>query len=169
MREKRILVRLTSVDDLDKVMVIYANARERMAESGNPNQWIDGYPTVADINKDICNGVSYIIEIDGIIAGVFTYIIGKDPTYEVIDGEWLNDNPYGTIHRIAAAPGYRGVADICLDFCKSKGVDIRIDTHADNTPMLGWISSRGFSYCGVIHCHNGTPRKAFHLASDLKG
>lgn len=160
---ENVIVRPTSAEDLDNVMLIYDYAREKMAESGNPNQWIDGYPTVADIRNDIVNGVSYVIEIDGIIAGVFVFISGNDPTYEVIEGEWLNDNPYGTIHRIAAAPGFKGIADICLDFCKSKGIDIRIDTHSDNVPMLGWITSRGFSYCGIIYCHNGTPRKAFQL------
>lgn len=162
---ENIIVRPTVAEDLERVMEIYAFARERMAANGNPNQWINGYPAVADILKDISSGVSYVIEIDGIIAGVFTYIIGNDPTYDIIDGEWLNNDPYGTIHRIASAPGFRGIADICLDFCKSKGVDIRIDTHADNAPMLGWITSRGFSYCGIIYCHNGTPRKAFQLES----
>lgn len=160
-----IIVRPTVAEDLERVMEIYSFARERMAANGNPNQWINGYPAVADIMGDISSGVSYVVEISGIIAGVFTYIIGNDPTYDFIEGEWLNDRPYGTIHRIAAAPGFNGVADICLDFCKSKGVDIRIDTHADNAPMLGWITSRGFSYCGIIYCHNGTPRKAFQLTS----
>lgn len=161
----KIIVRPTVAEDLERVMEIYAFARERMAANGNPNQWINGYPAVADIMSDISSGVSYVVEISGIIAGVFTYIIGNDPTYDFIVGEWLNDRPYGTIHRIASAPGYKGIADICLDFCKSNGVDIRIDTHADNAPMLGWITSRGFSYCGIIYCHNGTPRKAFQLAS----
>lgn len=162
---KEINVRPTDAEDLDRVKEIYAFARERMAANGNPNQWVNGYPAVADIMGDISNGVSYVVVIDGMIAGVFTYIIGNDPTYVVIEGEWLNDRPYGTIHRIAAAPGFKGIADVCLDFCKSKGIDIRIDTHADNAPMLGWITSRGFSYCGIIYCHNGTPRKAFQLAS----
>lgn len=165
---ENIIVRQTVVDDLEKLERIYAYARNRMAANGNPNQWIDGYPTIADIIADIRNGVSYVIEIDGIVAGVFTFIIGKDPTYDVIEGGWLNDKPYGTIHRIAAAPDYKGIADICLEFCKSKGVDIRIDTHEDNAPILGWITSRGFTYCGIIYCHNGTPRKAFQLVnSDL--
>lgn len=158
-------VRPTVAEDLERVMEIYAFARERMAANGNPYQWINGYPAVADIMRDISNGVSYVVVIDGMIAGVFTYIIGNDPTYDVIEGEWLNDKPYGTIHRIASAPGFKGIADICLDFCKSKGIDIRIDTHSDNAPMLGWITSRGFSYCGIIYCHNGTPRKAFQLES----
>lgn len=41
-----------------------------------------------------------------------------------------------------------------------------IDTHEDNAPMLGWIRSRGFQYCGIIHCASGTPRLAFQLQNN---
>lgn len=158
------LVRKTSLDDLPEVMAIYDYAREKMSKAGNPNQWIDGYPSIEIISKDIAEGNSYVIEKDGKIIGVFTFIIGEDPTYGNIDGEWLNSQPYGTIHRIAAAPDTKGIADICLEFCKSKISNIRIDTHADNKVMLNWITSRQFKYCGIIRCHNGSPRKAFQYA-----
>lgn len=155
------IIRHTDLRDLDKVMDIYDFARKRMRESGNHTQWIDGYPSREVIATDVANGVSYVIESEGKIEGVFTFIIGDEPTYREIEGKWLNDRPYGTIHRIASAPGAKGVADDCLEFCKSSGVDIRIDTHADNTPMLGWIAKSGFIYCGIIHVSNGTPRRAF--------
>lgn len=77
-----------------------------------------------------------------------------------------DSKPYGTIHRIAAAPGGKGTADIALDFCRKAGVNIRIDTHEDNAPMLGWIAKRGFKYCGIIHVEDGTPRRAFQLTSE---
>lgn len=157
-------VRKTVRDDLDRVMPIYEYARLRMKESGNPGQWIDGYPSREIISDDISQGHSYVVEKGDNIIGVFTFIIGKDPTYDVIEGNWLNSNPYGTIHRIASSPGAKGVADACLQFCISRVNDIRIDTHKDNAPMLGWIESRGFSYCGIIYCHNGSPRKAFQLS-----
>ena len=39
------------------------------------------------------------------------FIIGADPTYEVIeDGAWPDNSPYGTIHRIA---GDGQVKDFC--------------------------------------------------------
>lgn len=92
----------TRIEDLDEAIRIYDFARVRMTEGGNPNQWTDGYPSRDVIAEDIESGNSYKIVIDGRIAGVFTFIIGDDPTYEVIEGGWLNDNPYGAIHRIAA-------------------------------------------------------------------
>lgn len=157
------VVRVAVMDDLDDMMVIYDYARGWMAENGNPNQWINGYPTREAIAMDIEKGVSHVIISNGSIVGAFSFIIGEDPTYNVIEGAWLNDNPYGTIHRIAAAPGVKGIADSALDYCLKSGVDIRIDTYKDNAPMLGWITSRGFKYCGIIYIANGTPRKAFQL------
>ncbi len=162
-KNMEISIRKTTTGDLGDVMAIYDYARQKMIDTGNPIQWVDGYPSEAIIADDIESGNSYVIENGERIIGVFTFIVGEDPTYRYIDGHWLNDCPYGTIHRIAAAPGAHGIADFCLAYCKSKKVDIRIDTHADNTPMLNWISSRHFTYCGIIFCHDDTPRKAFHL------
>lgn len=161
--DKQVEIRHASVADLDAVMAIYDYARQRMAEGGNPSQWVDGYPSREIISADIDAGNSYVIESDGVISGVFTFIVGDDPSYAEIDGAWPDNSPYGTIHRIAAAPGVKGVADTCLDYCLTRGVNIRIDTHSDNLPMLGWIEKRGFLYCGIIRVANGTPRRAFQL------
>lgn len=159
-------VRHTEPSDLDSVMAIIDYARTRMRRSGNASQWVNGYPSRDVILADIRNRNSYVIESDGGLLGVFTFIVGDEPTYSVIDGNWPDNNPYGTIHRIASAPDAKGVADIALAFCRKSGVNIRIDTHADNVPMLNWIAKRGFSYCGIIHVEDGSPRKAFQLSCD---
>lgn len=156
-------VRPTSEDDICEVMAIYEHARNKMRETGNMTQWVNGYPSREIIIRDIAAGNSFVIESGDCLAGVFTFIVGDDPTYAVIEGEWPDNNPYGTIHRIAAAPDSKGVADIALDFCRKKGVNIRVDTHSDNAPMLGWIAKKGFRYCGIITIADGTPRMAFQL------
>ena len=157
----KLLVRHTKTTDLDSVMSIFDNARTRMRASGNLTQWVDGYPTKNLILDDIRNGNSYVVEIEQRIIGVFTFIEGDEPTYSKIEGRWLDNKPYGTIHRIAAAPGVNGIADACLEFCLLKDIGIRVDTHVDNKPMLGWLSKRGFSYCGNLckrwHSTNGFP------------
>lgn len=164
--KKQVAVRHTRLSDVDAVMDIFSHARERMRESGNHSQWINGYPSARVVVKDIEAGNSYLIESEKGILGVFTFIVGEEPTYVSIDGDWPDGEPYGTIHRIASATWGKGVADIALDFCKRAGVNIRIDTHADNAPMLGWIAKRGFTYCGIIRVEDGTPRKAFQLSAD---
>lgn len=151
---------------MDTIREIFYQAKRLMRKSGNNSQWINGYPNVVTIIKDIEDSNSYLIESDKGVLGVFTFIVGEEPNYTAIDGEWPDNMPYGTIHRIAAALGAKGVADIALDFCKTKGVNIRVDTHADNAPMLGWITKRGFKYCGIIRVEDGTPRKAFQLNNE---
>lgn len=161
--KKLISIRQTKISDLKTVMSIFDYARQRMRNSGNKTQWVNGYPSKDVIVRDMNNNNSYVIESEKGIIGAFTFIIGEDPNYSEIDGEWPDSNPYGTIHRIASAPGAKGIADIALDFCKTAGVNIRIDTHSDNAPMLGWIAKRGFKYCGIIRVEDGTPRKAFQF------
>lgn len=162
-------VRHTEVSDIETVSSIFDYARAQMRKSGNFTQWVNGYPSGNVILSDIERGDSYLIESDKGVAGVFSFIIGDEPNYTVIDGKWPDNSPYGTIHRIAAGPGVHGIADIALDFCKKSGVNIRIDTHADNYPMLGWIAKRGFRYCGIIYVEDGTPRKAFQLNASTSG
>lgn len=96
------------------------------------------------------------------ICGVFAFIIGADPTYERIDGgQWLNDRPYGTIHRIAGDGTVSGLLEKSLDFCFGLIDTVRIDTHEDNKIMQHVIKKNGFDYCGIIYSADGSPRLAY--------
>ena len=53
-------IRRTVMDDLDRVMEIYDDARSYMRVNGNPNQWGDGYPSIELIKKDISEEKSYV-------------------------------------------------------------------------------------------------------------
>ena len=93
-------VRKTSIDDLACVMPIYEAARAFMVRTGNPDQWINGYPANEDILRDIDAGVHYVIlnETDDIV-GAFMFKVGRDATYDIIErGSWLNDDEYGVVH-----------------------------------------------------------------------
>lgn len=156
-------IRKTAALDIDAVMQIYATARRFMAEHGNPGQWVDGYPQLGVLEHDIAAGDSYVcISSEGEIVGTFAFILGDDPTYKRIDdGKWLDDGPYGTIHRIASSGRVKGVAAAALDYCFTVCPDIRIDTHRDNTVMQDILRKKGFTPCGTIYTHDGTPRLAF--------
>ncbi len=155
-------IRPTEPADVPAVLAIYDTARAFMAQNGNPTQWAGAYPGRADVLGDIEQGCGYVVEHEGRVVGAFAFIIGDDPTYQVIeDGAWGHDDAYGTIHRIASDGSVRGVARACFDFC-SHAIDyLRIDTHLDNAPMRAAVVKFGFVPRGTIYCEDGTPRIAF--------
>lgn len=154
-------IRKTEITDLQAILEIYSRARDFMRESGNPTQWGDDRPRESAVRADIERGASYAVECGGQVVGVFAFIIGEEPTYQKIDGAWLNDEPYGTVHRLASDGKAHGVFSACMDFCFSLMPNIRIDTHRDNAPMLHLIRKHGFTECGTIWVEDGTPRIAF--------
>ena len=154
-------IRKTTLEDLDIVMEIYKAARLYMKEHGNPNQWKDTKPELEEVIKDINNGNHYIIY-DDKAYGVFSFIIGVDSTYLRIDnGNWLNDLPYGTIHKIASLGEKKGILKTCLEYCSKLVDNIRIDTHEDNLTMQNALDKYGFTKCGIIYLENGDPRIAY--------
>ena len=104
-------IRLAKENDLTRIMEIYAIAREYMRKTNNPNQWKDCWPPIELIKDDIKNKISYVIEENGHIYGVFAFFIGRDETYDVIvDGDWIDkDSEYGVIHRIASSQERKGI------------------------------------------------------------
>lgn len=163
MNTAAITIRRSTTDDMPSIMQVYTNAIAYMRRHGNHSQWTNGYPSAEVIQSDISSGNHYIgVDGEGKTAFVFTFIIGKDPTYGHIEGgRWLSDAPYGTIHRIASSGLYPDVLGHALNYCFMHTDNIRIDTHADNAPMLLALSRHQFVRCGVIRTHDGSPRTAF--------
>lgn len=158
-----IVIRETTVNDLPFVMDIYNTARQFMSSIGNVDQWTKGYPSEQFIKEEIEARHSFVCENqDGVLVGTFCFIIGDDPTYaEIYDGQWLNNEIYGTIHRIASSGIEKNVANSCIEWCFTKCKNIRIDTHRNNIVMKNIIKNQGFSYCGVIYLLDGSERIAF--------
>lgn len=160
--EIRHMIRRSRQEDIQGIMRIFEEGKQKMRESGNLSQWSGGYPSAGAVLDDIGMGNSYVVEKEGRIIATFAFILGEDPTYKRIeDGKWLNDEPYGTIHRIASEKGTKGILPMVLDWAFGKVDNVRIDTHADNAPMLHILEREGFAYCGIIFVADGTPRKAF--------
>mgnify|MGYP004576016651 CR=1 FL=1 len=102
-----------------------------------------------------------IILIGSAVAVVFALIPGPDPDYAVIDGAWIDDQPYGVIHRIASDGLSHGVFAACLAFAKRSYRALRMDTHKDNRVMQALAEKNGFAYCGVVHLRGVGPRMAY--------
>ena len=155
-------IRNTTLQDLETVTKIYAYAQDEMIKNGNPHQWEHTYPKYEDVLYDVLHNNSYVIEKEGHICGVFSLLFGVDPTYLKIEGQWLNDHPYATIHRLASDGTQKGILKTALDYAFRFISDMRIDTYKDNHIMRNALKKYGFTYCGIIYLKNMLPRMAFH-------
>ena len=156
-------IRKSTLADLPTILDLRDQAREIMRSYGNTFQWPDGYPRDDMFLKDIELGGSHVMfDEKGKIVGTFALLPCPEVTYNVIyDGQWLDDEPYHVIHRIASTPDSHGVLDTLLDYCESQVANIRIDTHEANIIMRKGLEKHGYQYCGIIHLLNGDERLAF--------
>lgn len=155
-------IQKAKLDDLAEIMDIYKSAQDFMIESGNATQWGQSYPKKDLIEEDIDRGICLLVCEDEHPHGVFALMEGDEPTYQHIEnGEWLNDDAYLTIHRIASDGKAHGIFDCAVKYCKSITDNIRIDTHENNLIMKGLIEKNGFQRCGTIYVANGSPRIAY--------
>ena len=168
-------IRRSEIQDLDRIMEIYAYARKFMAEHGNPNQWGPTcWPPEDLIRRDIAAGCSYVCESNaGKIIGTFFFTQGPDiePTYrEITDGAWLDGSPYGVVHRIASDGSEKGTGMFCLDWAYGQCGHLRIDTHGDNAVMQNLVKKAGFVHCGTIYVEeDDDPRLAYEKTEKTGG
>ena len=157
-------IRCATLTDLSQIMEVYDYAKKFMQEHNNKKQWINGYPSVELISREIEEKHSFVCENEkSEIVGTFCYIEGVDHTYlHIYEGEWLNDEPYAVIHRMASNGKEKNISSVCLEWCFSRCNNIRVDTHRDNIVMQNVLRKHGFTQCGIIFTDNGTERLAFH-------
>jgi len=156
-------IRKAEEDELPELLRIYKCARTYMKEHGNAEQWGASYPQDVLLREDIRKGWLYVcVGSDGRPHAVFAFILGEDPSYRFIeDGCWPDNEPYGTLHRIASDGVLKGVFSSVIGYCLSVIPNIRADTHADNHTMLHLFAKYHFVRCGIIH--EETERIAFQL------
>ena len=153
--------------DLERIEAVYAAARAFMRASGNTRQWVNGYPQRALLEADIEKDRLFVIDDGEAIRAAFAFILGSDPTYAYIeDGQWPNQKPYGTIHRIGTDGAIHGAVKAALDFALQYTDEVRADTHADTRPMQHVLAKNGFVRCGIIYLENGDPRIAYQYSKE---
>ncbi|NEG69446.1 GNAT family N-acetyltransferase [Bifidobacterium choloepi] len=99
------------------------------------------------------------------ILAQFALCPGIDPTYVSIEGSWLDDDPYVTIHRIAASGLGPHAARDCLEWALAHYGNVRADTHPNNKAMQHVLETGGFARCGLIQLIDrpkDTTRIAYH-------
>lgn len=131
------------------------------------NQWQNGYPNEENILNDIKSNHSYVLE-ENVVLGTMYFSFEEDPNYKMIEGNWINDEKYGVIHRIVVDENSKGkglaykLLEYGIQECKSYHIkSLRIDTHEDNLSMRKFLTKNGFVECGVIYIDGVSPRIAY--------
>lgn len=157
------MIRRANKEDIKCIMRIYEAAKKKMRADGNLHQWSDKYPDEETLLNDIARGELYIAHDGNEIYGVFMLSFSGEDTYKVIQGAWLNDEPYAVIHRIASFGKGKNLLKDAINLAFEKTNNIRIDTHEDNNIMRTLLKKLGFIYTGIIHLKNGDERRAYQL------
>ena len=167
--------RKSSLEDIEGIMDIIKEAQAYLKRE-DIDQWQNGYPNEEVIRADIGKDESYGLVDDNIIMATTVLSFQGEATYKKIyQGQWLTDNRYGVIHRIAVGQSFKKkslagkVLSNIEDICREKGfLSLRIDTHKKNIPMRRFIEKNNFIYCGIIYLKDGNERMAFEKVLDIK-
>lgn len=154
---------LSDVEEIWKI-ILYAKESRRLQGS---EQWQNGYPFRETIIQDIEKGCGYVVRMDGKVEAYVAIITEGEPAYDAIEGQWLKDGDYWTVHRLAVSEAAKGkrLGQWILKQIEGMAMaasitSIRVDTNFDNLAMLKILENLEYAYCGEVQ-YNGSPRKAF--------
>ncbi len=164
---EQLYLRKANLDDASRIWEILQQAIEKRSEEGS-EQWQDGYPNYEVVQHDINKEYGYlIITSDNNIIGYVAIINEIEPAYEEINGNWLNNEPYLVIHRLAVARDItiKGLGTWAMQEIEKVAVNkniftIKVDTNFDNASMLRVFEKLGYSYCGKVY-FRGAERLAY--------
>ena len=91
--------RLAQKTDIDRLVSMAESAKAYFRENGI-DQWQKGEPNAACMLDAIGRQEIYVLEEDGEVMAMITIVSGPEPSYAVIDGAWLNEEPYCAFHRV---------------------------------------------------------------------
>lgn len=152
-----VYARLAEQKDVPVIMKILQAAIAFLKTSGS-TQWQSGYPNQDTVERDLRQGVAYVLVVDGQIAGYAAAIAGQDQHYAKINGAWNNDEDvYVAIHRLALGNEYRGqhlatrFLSALISIKYSQGIhNFRVDTFRKNLPMQHLATENGFVKRGIV-------------------
>lgn len=162
---------LAKKEHLKTICRITNEAKAQLKNMGL-DQWQKGYPSKDVWKSDIASQSAWLAMDDALILGVFAFQTTPDPSYAEIDGAWLTDTSYASMHRVCVSDSRKGkgVAGKMFEYgfqmAKKLGFEsMRIDTHPGNLPMQRALEKAGFVRCGNIilkgGCEDGDLRVAY--------
>ena len=160
------ILRKANLTELPLIWSIIQQAIEQRKQDGS-KQWQNGYPNELVIEQDIANSQAFVLIENQKIIAYSALIFGIEPAYTEIEGDWLTDDDYAIVHRVAVADSAKGkgiatllfkmIENLCI---KNKVYSIKVDTNYDNVPMLKILENLNYTYCGIVQFTGGS-RKAY--------
>lgn len=159
-------LRLAKPNEANAIWEILQQAIARRKADGS-NQWQDGYPNLETVKEDIAKNQGYVLMKENLLVGYTAVVENYEPAYEAIVGEWLSNDGFVAIHRVAISNHYlgKGLATKIFEMLEPLVVQkaiysIKVDTNFDNEPMLRIFEKLNYSYCGKVY-FDGSERRAF--------
>lgn len=152
------IFRKATIADLERMTQIMRDAIARLGAAG-VDQWQHGYPNRERLERDVEEGIGYVLCDDDKVVAYGAMVLTGEPAYaHITDGGWLtSDDNYAVVHRMCVAEecigkgfGREFMAAAEREAAKSRR-SMRIDTHADNRIMQQMVRSMGYEYCGIIY------------------
>ena len=153
---------LAKAEHLVEMCRITSEAKAQLKRLGL-DQWQKGYPSREVWEEDIKNQMAWLAVEDENVLGVFAFQTTPDVSYGEIDGKWLTDAPYASMHRVCVSDESKGKGVAGQMFAHGFSMaeklgfgSVRIDTHPGNMPMQRALKKAGFVPCGTIILKGGS-------------
>lgn len=162
---------IAKAEHLQEIWRITQEAKAQLKRLGL-DQWQSGYPSEEIWAQDIREEAAWLAVEDNKVLGAFAFQTTPDVSYGEIEGKWLTDGEYASMHRVCVSDDSKGkgVAGRMFQhgFAMAEEMgfaSVRIDTHLGNLPMQRALKKAGFISCGTIFlkggCEDGAERIAF--------
>lgn len=148
-------------EHVDRMCEITGQAKRQLKGLGL-DQWQKGYPSREVWLDDVKKGCTYLAVEEGEILGIFAFQTTPDVSYYEIDGKWLTDGEYASMHRCAwqmkakekvlRAKCFHTV----LRWRRSQALkQFELIHSRGNLPMQRALEKAGFVRCGKIKLAEG--------------
>ena len=158
--------RKAALQEIPQIWEILQKAIQRRKEDGS-NQWQDGYPNPEVIKADIEKEAGFVLIEGENLVGYCAVLINDEPAYAGIEGNWLTNEDFVVVHRIAIAQEYlgKGLAKEMMKFVEEFAIknsiySVKADTNFDNLAMMKSFEKAGYVYCGEVYLR-GSARRAY--------
>jgi GNAT superfamily N-acetyltransferase len=158
--------RKAELSEIAAIWEILQQAIIRRKEDGS-TQWQDGYPNPEVVQKDIEKEEGFVLVAGETIIGYCAVLINDEPAYDKIEGNWLTNDDFVVLHRLAISEKYlgKGLAKIIIKYIENFALSnniysVKADTNFDNIAMMKIFKNLGYTLCGEVY-FRGSSRKAY--------